>query len=73
MRTFLVVTLGLALLLFAIPGCGPAVPTSSLGIIKYEVPEIPGADEPFPIPRVKPLPTKQVDEKTPTPTSAEKR
>jgi len=36
------------------PGCGPAVAKSDLGNIVYEVPNVPGADEPYPMPEVVP-------------------
>ncbi len=33
-----------------IPGCGPNVSKSDLGTIVYEVPTIPGAEEPYKVP-----------------------
>ncbi len=34
-------------------GCGPAVSTSNLGKIEYEVPEVPGAEKPYVLPEPK--------------------
>ncbi|HID74926.1 MAG TPA: hypothetical protein EYP56_02905 [Planctomycetaceae bacterium] len=37
---------------FLLAGCGPAVSEEELGEVIHEVPEIAGADEPFPIPQI---------------------
>jgi hypothetical protein len=35
-------------------GCGPAVPDRQLGSVVYEVPEVPGAKDPYQLPAAKP-------------------
>lgn len=41
----------LVLLLIAIlTGCGPSIDTRDLGTIVFEVPQVPGADQPFELP-----------------------
>lgn len=39
----------LLLLLAPLAGCGPAVSEDELGEIVFELPEVPGADEPYPL------------------------
>ena len=34
----------------ALVGCGPGVSEEDLGIIVTELPQVPGADEPYPLP-----------------------
>ncbi len=55
MRTFaLLVVLGcLAIIL---PGCGPAVPQKELGKVEFSVPDVPGAETPYPLPEIAPPP-----------------
>lgn len=43
-------------------GCGPAVPPEELGTVVYEVPAVPGAEEPYPLPELKPDATKSGEE-----------
>ncbi len=31
-------------------GCGPAVSEEDLGVVHQEVPDVPGAEEPYPLP-----------------------
>lgn len=55
MRTFaLWVVLGC--LAIIVPGCGPAVSEDELGKMVFTVPDVPGADTPYPIPDVAPPP-----------------
>ncbi len=54
MRRWFLVTLGPLAILATLPGCGPAVSRSDLGEIKYEVPQVPGSERPYPIPDVGP-------------------
>ncbi len=54
MVRWLTILLGVLAVAVALPGCGPAVPNSELGEKVYEVPKVPGADEPYPIPEVVP-------------------
>jgi hypothetical protein len=54
MQRRLAILFGFLAVLVAAPGCGPAVAKSDLGNIVYEVPKIPGTEEPFPIPDVVP-------------------
>ena len=49
--------LGLLVGVLAVGGCGPAIPPEELGTVLEEVPEIPGADEPYEIPDFGPAPT----------------
>ena len=37
-----------------VAGCGPAVDQEELGQVVYEVPMVPGAEEPYPLPELKP-------------------
>ena len=46
--------LGLLLCLPAMAGCRPAIPPEDLGTVLEEVPEIPGADDPFEFPESAP-------------------
>ena len=50
MRALVGLSLGIVLLLFVTPGCGPSLSEEELGTVVYDVQQIPGADEPFPIP-----------------------
>jgi hypothetical protein len=62
MGRWLIILFGVLAIPMALPGCGPAVAKSELGDIVYEVPKVPGADEPFPIPNVvPPLKTREPD------------
>ena len=36
-------------------GCGPELDEAELGHIEYRLPEVPGADEPYPLPDLTPL------------------
>jgi hypothetical protein len=36
--------------LFSVTGCGPRVPRTELGEIRYEVPDVPGMKEPYTFP-----------------------
>ncbi len=47
--------LAIVLGLFSL-GCGPGVSHSDLGTIVYEVPSVPGAEEPYRLPELPPLP-----------------
>ncbi len=38
------------LLIATLSGCGPSIDTSDLGTIVFEVPQVPGADQPFQLP-----------------------
>lgn len=42
--------LGVVLVLFVTPGCGPRLPEDDLGTVIYDLQQLPGADKPFPIP-----------------------
>ena len=35
------------------PGCGPQLDPEDLGTVIFEVPKVPGADEPYPLPEPK--------------------
>lgn len=35
-----------------ISGCGPAVPEEELGTLVFEVPKVPGAEEPYELPEI---------------------
>jgi hypothetical protein len=59
MRRWFLVTLGLLGIFSTLPGCGPAVSRSDLGEVRYEVPEVPGADKEYKIPDVGPPVTPQ--------------
>ena len=50
MRALLGLLFAVVLTLTGLSGCGPAVPEEELGEVVFEVPELPGADEPFPYP-----------------------
>ena len=47
-------------------GCGPALSPEDLGRVVYEVPPVAGAEEPYPLPELKPDATKS-EEGGPTP------
>ncbi|MEX2169362.1 MAG: hypothetical protein WD851_08625 [Pirellulales bacterium] len=40
-------------LLLVAAGCGPAVDSEELGQVVYEVPMVPGAETPYPLPELK--------------------
>lgn len=42
--------------LATLAGCGPTVSQNDLGTIVYEVPTVPGAEEPYRLPDLPPLP-----------------
>lgn len=44
----------LSLLIVLLAGCGPALSTSDLGTVVFEVPKVAGSDEPFPMPQLGP-------------------
>ena len=50
MRALVGLSLCIVLLLFVTPGCGPSLSEEELGTVVYDVQQIPGADQPFPIP-----------------------
>jgi hypothetical protein len=50
MRTGLALLLGVFLTLPLLSGCGPALSEEDLGTVVFDVPEVPGADEPYPFP-----------------------
>jgi len=50
MRALVGLSLGIVLLLFVTPGCGPRLSEEELGTAIYDVQQIPGADQRFPIP-----------------------
>jgi hypothetical protein len=50
MRAVLGLLFGIALTLPVVAGCGPALSEEDLGTVVFEVPEVPGADEPYPYP-----------------------
>lgn len=54
----------------AVTGCGPAVSEKDLGKIVFELPKIPGADQPYPLPESGELPSsKPLSEALPSPNS----
>ena len=42
------------------PGCGQGVPRGDLGRVIYRIPDVPGADQPYELPKMKGM--KSVDE-----------
>ncbi len=50
MRVLLSIVLGIVLL--GLSGCGPSVSREQLGEILFEVPKVPGSDEPYPLPDI---------------------
>lgn len=54
MRTPVGLTLCLLLGMTGATGCGPAVPPEDLGTVLSELPEIPGAEESFEMPKLGP-------------------
>jgi hypothetical protein len=47
-----------------LPGCGPGVDRSDLGELQFEVPKVPGADEPYDLKQLGPPPVKTHDHDT---------
>lgn len=43
----------ISILLLLAAGCGPAVDSEELGQVVYEVPMVPGAETPYPLPELK--------------------
>jgi hypothetical protein len=41
---------GVASVLGTINGCGPRVSNEELGEIQFEIPKVPGSEQPFPLP-----------------------
>jgi len=50
MRTLAGLSLGMVLLLFVAPGCGPRLSEDDLGTVIYDLEQVPGADKPFLLP-----------------------
>jgi hypothetical protein len=50
MRALLGLLFAVVLTLPVLSGCGPALSEEDLGTVVFEVPEVPGADEPYPFP-----------------------
>ncbi len=40
----------LVIAIFTLPGCGPSVSQEDLGTLVFDVPKVPGSDEPYPLP-----------------------
>lgn len=53
MRVFCLLAVAVLLVVPLATGCGPAVPASELGQTVFEVPKVPGAEEPYPLPECK--------------------
>jgi len=57
--------IGLSLLLgpsLVIAGCGPSYSDEELGTMVYEVPDVPGSDETFPMPELDPKAAEEAQE-----------
>jgi len=57
--------LGLSILLvpwLVLSGCGPSYTDEERGTMVYEVPDVPGSDETFPMPELDPDAKKEVEE-----------
>jgi hypothetical protein len=50
MRRIRALTFSVLLTALAMPGCQPKPPEEELGTIQYEVPKVPGADQPYELP-----------------------
>ncbi len=53
MRVFLLLVAAVLLTIPLASGCGPAVPASELGETVFELPKVPGAEVPYPLPECK--------------------
>jgi len=53
MRAFYPLLLAVLLVVPLAVGCGPAIPSEELGDVVFEVPKVPGAEEPYPLPESK--------------------
>jgi hypothetical protein len=42
----------IGLLPFTVTGCGPRLNSSEFGTILHEIPKVPGADKPYPMPQL---------------------
>jgi hypothetical protein len=42
------------LLLIPLVGCGPKLARQDLGVVQFELPKLPGAKEPYPMPQLGP-------------------
>jgi hypothetical protein len=40
--------------LAVLPGCGPGVSRDQMGKVDREIPEVPGGDQPYPLPELQP-------------------
>ena len=59
------ILIGILFCLVLLPGCEPTVQPEDLGTIEHELPEIPGADEPYEMPELdEPIDRKPAEEKT---------
>lgn len=54
MRTFLGFMSAGLLALCAVSGCGPELSEEELGTVVFEIPDVPGADEPYEVPDLVP-------------------
>ncbi|MHB1038459.1 MAG: hypothetical protein ACYC35_29190 [Pirellulales bacterium] len=59
MKCVYALLLGASLAVSASVGCGPAVSRDELGEVVLELPEVPGAKEPYKLPEFLPPPGKQ--------------
>ena len=46
------ILIGILVCLVLLPGCEPTVEPEDLGTVQYEIPKIPGADQPYEMPEL---------------------
>jgi len=51
MRACFGLLFGILLILFATSGCGPKLTDEELGTVVYDVKDLPGADQPYELPK----------------------
>ena len=57
----------LCLALAMLPGCGPRLDQEDLGEVVFEIPNVPGADKPYPLPEFAQEQPEKTTESAPAP------